>query len=212
MDDTTDWTLDDALAYGGDLLQGERVALRESREADFERLARWWVDPAVGIFQTGYVRPTPAPTVSDVMRGWGSNVGSDAGFTIITNQGGVGASGDGDKSGAEGDSDRVIGQISLFGVTKNRCGTLGIVLGRDYWGDGLGTEAVRLMIRYGFLEMGLHRVQLGVYAYNERAIRSYARAGFREEARRAEVAFHGGRWHDEVLMAILEDDWHASHP
>ena len=105
-------------------------------------------------------------------------------------------------------SDRVIGQISLFGVTKNRCGTLGIVVGREYWGDGLGTEAVRLMVGYGFLEMGLHRVQLGVYAYNDRAIRSYTRAsGSAKRPAQAEISFHGGRWHDEVLMAILEDDW-----
>ena len=64
MDDTTGWTLDDALAYGSDLLRGERVTLRESRESDFERLARWWADPAVAIFQSANVRPTPAPTVT----------------------------------------------------------------------------------------------------------------------------------------------------
>ena len=196
------WTLDEALAYGRNLLRGQRVTLRESREEDFERLVRWWADPAIAVLQTNFLRPTPAPTVADLMRGWGSNVGTDSGFTIVLTP-----TGDGDPQEAEGG--RVIGQISLFGINKNRCATLGVVVGKEYWGNGLGTEAVRLMIRYGFAEMGLHRIQLGVYGYNDRAIRAYARAGFKEEGRRSQSAYHGGRWHDEVLMAILEDDWRA---
>ncbi len=197
------WTLDDAVMYGGRLLRGKQVSLRESREEDFADLVRWWTDPAVSIFQTNYIRPTPAATVSDLMRSWGSNVGADAGFTIVE------TATDGDESAGAG-AGRVLGQVSLFGVTKNRGATLGIVIGREFWGRGLGTEAVRLITGYGFAEMGLHRIQLGVYAYNQRAIRSYRSAGFREEGRRREVAFHGDRWHDEVLMAVLADDWRAA--
>ena len=203
MDGSDAWDMDDALAYGRGLLCGKRVRLREARETDFERLTRWWADPQTSIFQSNYLRPTPAPTVSDMMRAWGANVAADTGFAIVTNDGD-------DERYAQGGEGEVIGQISLFGVTKNRCGTLGVVIGREHWGDGLGTEAVRLMVGYGFAEMGLHRVDLGVYAYNQRAIRSYASVGFREEARRKEKAFHGGRWHDEVLMAILEDEWRAT--
>lgn len=199
MDGSNPWDIDDALAYGRGLLSGKRVRLREARESDFEQLTRWWVDPQTSIFQSNYVRPTPSPTVSDMMRAWGANVAADTGFAIVT----------GGYADDKGDEGELIGQISLFAVTKNRCGTLGIVLGRDHWGDGLGTEAVRLMVRYGFVEMGLHRIQLGVYSYNERAIRSYTSVGFREEGRRPETAFHGGSWHDEVLMGILEHDWRA---
>ncbi len=197
------WTLDDALTYGGKLLRGPQVSLRESREEDFADLVRWWADPAVAIFQSNFVRPTPAATVSDLMRSWGSNIGADAGFTIVETV----SDGDGSTDAEPG---RVLGQLSLFGVTKNRCATLGIVLGREFWGQGFGTEAVRLIVGYGFAEMGLHRIQLGVYAYNHRAIRSYRAAGFSEEGRRREVAFHGDRWHDEVLMAILADDWRGA--
>jgi len=143
-----------------------------------------------------------------MMRGWGANVGADAGFTILRNRS-VDIAAD-ETSEVVEDTDRVIGQISLFAISKNRCATLGIVIGPDHSGSGYGTEAVRLMVRYGFVELGLHRIQLGVYAYNDRGIRAYTRAGFHEEARRAETAFHGGQWHDEVLMAILEDDWRAA--
>jgi RimJ/RimL family protein N-acetyltransferase len=208
MDGSDAWDLDDALGYGRELLRGKRVRLREARESDFEQLTRWWADPQTSVFQSNYLRPTPAPTVSDMMRAWGANIGADTGFAIVTHD-------DGDDSvagdGAD-DEGELIGQISLFGVTKNRCGTLGVVIGREHWGDGLGTEAVRLMVGYGFAEMALHRVELAVYAYNDRALRSYASVGFREEGRRKENAFHGGRWHDEVFMAILEDDWRADNP
>ncbi len=197
------WTLDDALTYGDRLLRGPHVTLRESREEDFAELVRWWADPNVSIFQTNFVRPTPAATVSDLMRSWGSNIAADAGFTIVETV-------SGDEASSATGSGRVLGQLSLFGVTKNRCATLGIVLGREFWGQGLGTEAVRLIMGYGFAEMGLHRIQLGVYAYNQRAIRSYRAAGFSEEGRRREVVFHGDRWHDEVLMAMLADDWRSA--
>lgn len=199
------WNLDDALAYGRDLLRGERVSLRESREEDFACLARWWADPSVAILQTGYVRPTPATTVSDLMRGWSANIGSDAGFTIVENADGAGD----DPVADEAHEERVVGQLSLFGVTKNRGATMGIVVGKEFWSNGFGTEAVRLAVRYGFSEMGLHRIQLAVWDYNERAIRAYSSAGFREEGRRRETVFHGGRWHDEVLMALLADEWQA---
>ena len=198
------WTLDDALMYGERLLCGEHVSLRESREEDFTELVRWWTDPAVSIFQTGFVRPTPAATVSDLMRGWSSNVGPDVGFTVIESSSTQAATSDADGDG------RVLGQVNLFGITKNRCATLGIVMGKEHWSKGFGSEAVRLLVDYGFAEMGLHRIQLGVFAYNDRAIRSYRSAGFREEGRRREVAFHGDRWHDEVLMALLVDEWRST--
>jgi RimJ/RimL family protein N-acetyltransferase len=205
MDGSDSWDIDDALTYGRELLRGKRVRLREARESDFEQLTRWWADPQTAIFQSNYLRPTPAPTVSDMMRAWGANIAADTGFAIVTN-------GDGADAASEGDEGELIGQISLFAVSKNRSATLGIVIGREHWSNGLGTEAVQLMVDYGFAEMGLHRVELGVFSYNDRAIKSYTRVGFREEGRRRENNFHAGRWHDEVLMAILEDDWRTTHP
>ncbi|MGI4895653.1 MAG: GNAT family N-acetyltransferase, partial [Janthinobacterium lividum] len=69
------------------------------------------------------------------------------------------------------------------------------------------TDAVRTLVAYAFSELGLHRVQLGAWAFNSRALAAYANAGFTEEGRRREVVFHDGHWYDEVLMSVLEDDW-----
>lgn len=73
-------------------------------------------------------------------------------------------------------------------------------------GIGLGTEVTRSVLRYGFGELGLHRIDLRVLAYNTRAIRCYRRCGFVEEGREREAAYVSGAWHDDVIMGVLEDE------
>ena len=77
-------------------------------------------------------------------------------------------------------------------------------------GIGLGTEVTQAVLRYGFDELGLHRIDLRVLAYNTRAIRCYLGCGFIEEGREREAAYVGGRWHDDVIMGVLEHE--ASTP
>jgi len=67
----------------------------------------------------------------------------------------------------------------------DRCGTLGIALGREYIGRGYGTDATRVIVEYGFREMGLHRIQLSVAPFNPAGIRAYEKAGFVVRTRRA---------------------------
>lgn len=66
--------------------------------------------------------------------------------------------------------------------------------------------ATRVMVRYAFEELGLHKIELRVWSYHQRAIRSYAEAGFVLEGVRRAVAFHAGAFHDEVLMGILAEE------
>ena len=94
-------------------------------------------------------------------------------------------------------------------ATKDRCATLGIALGREYIGHGYGTDAMRVIVSYGFREMGLHRIQFGVAPFNPAGIRAYEKAGFVEEGRLRESVLHDGRWYDEVLMSILDHEWAA---
>jgi RimJ/RimL family protein N-acetyltransferase len=63
------------------------------------------------------------------------------------------------------------------------------------------------MVRYGFQELGLNRIELGVWAFNDRAIAAYRKVGFVEEGRRRQMTFHAGQFHDEVLMSILRSEW-----
>ena len=68
---------------------------------------------------------------------------------------------------------------------------------------------MRIILGYGFREMGLHRIQLGVAPFNPAGIRAYEKAGFVEEGRLRESVLHDGRWYDEVLMSVLDHEWAA---
>jgi RimJ/RimL family protein N-acetyltransferase len=76
--------------------------------------------------------------------------------------------------------------------------------GRD---RGLGTEATRLIVSYGFEHLGLHRISLEVYAFNPRARRAYEKVGFRAEGVLRESLRYNGEWHDAALMSILAPEW-----
>lgn len=74
-------------------------------------------------------------------------------------------------------------------------------------GQGLGRQAIALVLDYVFDELHLHRVGVRVVAYNTRAIRCYAACGFIEEGREREAALVGMQRHDDVLMGILATDY-----
>jgi RimJ/RimL family protein N-acetyltransferase len=107
------------------------------------------------------------------------------------------------------EGDRIIGEIGLDGVrwTHGDC-YVGIALGdREFWGKGYGTDAMRIILRYAFTELNLHRVTLNVFEYNPRGIRSYEKAGFVHEGRERGVLLREGKRWDVLYMGILRDDW-----
>ncbi len=94
----------------------------------------------------------------------------------------------------------LVGLVGIWGARpKDRCAELGIALGREYIGRGYGSDATRVIVNYGFREMGLHRIQLSVAPFNLAGIRAYEKAGFVEEGHHRESVLHDGRWYDEVL-------------
>jgi ribosomal-protein-alanine N-acetyltransferase len=80
----------------------------------------------------------------------------------------------------------------------------------SFFGRGLGQQATRLVLHHAFETLMLHRVDLRVLDFNHRAIASYRACGFVEEGREREVCFLDGRWHDDVVMAVLEHEFPAS--
>ncbi len=79
----------------------------------------------------------------------------------------------------------------------------------DAWGRGYGTEATELMLWLAFERIGLHRVALSVFGFNERAIRGYEKAGFRIEGRHREAIVRDGQRWDELTMGVLAAEWQA---
>ena len=100
-----------------------------------------------------------------------------------------------------------IGWSSLFHIDhRNGSAQFGIDLG-ERRGQGLGTEATRLTLDWGFSVLGLHNIMLAVAAWNERAIRVYTKVGFRELGRRRGAGLTMGRRHDGVFMDLLASEF-----
>lgn len=98
-----------------------------------------------------------------------------------------------------------IGQILLNGISHvHRNCEFSIRIGEtEYRGKGLGTEALHLMIDHAWNDLGLHRVELSVFADNNPARRAYEKAGFVIEGVKREAAFVDGAWRDVVIMSQL---------
>lgn len=74
-------------------------------------------------------------------------------------------------------------------------------------GKGLGSEAVDLTIKFGMEKLKLHRIELEVYSYNERAYKAYLKSGFKKEGVKRDGAFLNGKYTDVILMSILDRDY-----
>lgn len=108
----------------------------------------------------------------------------------------------------ETQGDRPVGSVYLRDIDRqHKKAEYGIFIGDDgARGKGYGTAAARLMIRYAFEEMGLHRLFLRAFADNTQAICSYEKAGFEREALLRDDVCINGCYRDIVLMGILNKD------
>lgn len=109
----------------------------------------------------------------------------------------------------EKESGEAIGIISLVNIDyKNRKAESIIDIGeKEFWGKGFGSEAMKLLLDFGFLELNLHRISLKVFVFNSRAINLYKKLGFQEEGRARESIFRRGKWYDTIYMSLLEDEY-----
>jgi RimJ/RimL family protein N-acetyltransferase len=85
-----------------------------------------------------------------------------------------------------------------------------LALGGAFRGRGLADEAARLLQRYLFFELGLHRLELEIYGFNERAIRHAERAGFVREGVKRKAYWRHGEWADGVVFGLVREDLDAA--
>lgn len=87
---------------------------------------------------------------------------------------------------------------------KDGKGEFGIFIGEDnYLSRGIGAEATKLIIQYGFKELGLHKIFLRVLSNNTRAIKCYEKVGFIQEGYFKDEVLIQENYHDLVFMAIF---------
>lgn len=91
---------------------------------------------------------------------------------------------------------------------NNKTAIFGILIGnKKYWGKNIGTEATKLMCVYGFNELNLDCIKLGVISVNKKAIRVYEKVGFKIINIEKNKIKHGNTFFDKVNMQIKKTDF-----
>lgn len=108
--------------------------------------------------------------------------------------------------------DELLGNCGLFAIDQtHRSAEVGIFIGPEAArGSGYGTEALKLLCDYGFNVLNLRSVHLRTYSFNERAVASYRKVGFKEAGRFRKAHFYAGAYHDVILMDLLSEEFGPS--
>ena len=104
----------------------------------------------------------------------------------------------------------LIGDVVLFQESReHRQGEIGYIFHPDHAGRGYATEAARAMLGLGFEAYGLHRIVGRLDARNAASARVLERLGMRREAHFVQNEIVKGEWSDEIVYAMLEDEWRS---
>lgn len=112
----------------------------------------------------------------------------------------------------DGSTGECAGFVAYSDVKDRHEATIGVVVGKPFWGTGVAHEAVDLLLWLLFERMGLRVVRLWTEASNERAVRAAERLGFREGVRMRRGAFRTAEYADSLLMDVLREEWYELHP
>ena len=164
------------------ILRGERVLLRPVREDDAGGLLALLTEPAVAAWWQEWDAARVAEMMADR---------EEPACAIEANGALVGL--------------LLVGEEPF---PMYRHASLDIAIATEHHGKGLGPEALRLAITHLIEERGHHRLTIDPSAANERAIKSYARLGFKPVGVLRRYERHAdGEWHDGLLMDLLADEF-----
>lgn len=172
------------------MIYGQLVGLRPLEEEDAERLRAWRMDERTRRAYMGY----RFPIVAEAERQWVLRVADPSNRDLVY-------------FGVIQEVNGLVGLANLRDISwVDRSARLGILIGPEFQGRGFGQDAVALLLKYGFGDLNLHRIELEVRADNVRAVELYRRLGFREEGRLRERWFDENRYHDIVVMGLLRQE------
>ena len=170
-------------------LVGDRIYLSPRNSEDVEKFTEWLND----FETTDYTGRSGILTTLEGERKYlEENSNPEATFVIVTLE-----------------DNKMIGTVSLEDINWiNRTATLGIFIGdKEFRSKGYGTEAIRLILEYGFKYMNLYNIKLDLMEFNERALKCYEKCGFKEYGRRRKCKFVNGKYYDSISMDILADEF-----
>ena len=107
------------------------------------------------------------------------------------------------------DAGRFVGLCALFPATYSGRTLVIAIFDPKARGKGIGTFAVQALCDFGFRKLKTHRIELGVYTHNHRAIAVYEKCGFKREALLRRDVYNDGVWQNSLWMSLLRDEWRA---
>jgi diamine N-acetyltransferase len=184
------------------MIFGERIRFRGVEREDLSTFVSWINDPEVqhGI---GIYLPYAMADEEEWFEAMRKRSPDEHNFTIEVRP-------PGERAPAAGEGNwKMIGSCGFFNLDhRNRSTELGIMIGdKNYWNQGFGTEAVRLLCQHGFNTLNLNRIYLRVLENNPRAVRAYEKAGFTHEGRQRQAEFRDGKYIDMLVMSMLKDEF-----
>ncbi len=175
------------------MLIGQNIYLRGLELTDVTELMKYWNNQEIRQFLHAYT-PNSVPEEEEWIRNtWTERKkGISHLFGIIVKA-----------------QDLYIGNVEISIINQiSRRGVLGIVIfNPSFWNKGHGTEAIQLILDYGFRTLNLHSIELEVFANNLRAQRCYQKVGFQDVGKRREAIFSNGQFQDSLLLDITISEW-----
>jgi RimJ/RimL family protein N-acetyltransferase len=174
-------------------LDGETVELRRHARSNYGLYATWYGDPEIWRLTSWAPHPLSRSAVERLFEDRELSPVDDS-FAIHVK-----------------DGDEPVGVISLMNISEaNESAELSVIVGHpDDRHQGYGTEAIELLLRYGFEELGLNRVGLSAFDFNGEAIAAYEKLGFAVEGRYRQAIKRDSGFHDAILMSILKAEWRS---
>ena len=183
--------------YDGYFWQGETVRLRPLRKADAQKKWREWTDTHARRLLEYQL---DLPPVS--YEAYEADLEDACEFKDTSKR---------ISFGVETLDGEFVGWINLFkGGVKNGTFALGAAVFREYRQKGYGAEAIRIVLRYAFRELRMHKCNTECLAINEGSIRLQTKLGFVEEGRRRETVFMDGKHHDILLFGMTKAEFEAT--
>ncbi len=107
------------------------------------------------------------------------------------------------------EGNQLLGNAGLESVDNiNRTAEIGIFIGEEAKrSKGYGSEALKLLLEYGFKTLNLNNIMLKLNATNERALKCYEKMGFQLIGHRTAARYIDGKYIDMIYMEILKKDW-----
>ncbi|MBZ9637412.1 GNAT family N-acetyltransferase [Clostridium sp. FP1] len=109
---------------------------------------------------------------------------------------------------ARKNDDKIIGYCCFFAFDNDsRRSEIGYGFNRDEWNKGYATEAIKILVKFGFEVMNLNRVEATVTLGNDASVKALKKANFLQEGIVRERSIMKGKFEDDVILAIIKKDY-----